>query len=124
MRVPRPHRLSAVFLEPLSVVEKAVLQAKRVLDRTEVSPGLDPNHPRKALVAGTGAIGMLAAMVLATEGFEVTAIDREGDKTAAGTLLSAIDAHHADVSPACRCWESSDSTLCWTRQARPPSTST
>ncbi|MFZ0830253.1 MAG: glucose 1-dehydrogenase [Thermoplasmata archaeon] len=98
VRVPRPHRLSAVLLEPLSVVEKAVLQAKRVLDRTEVSPGLDPNHPRKALVAGTGAIGMLAAMVLATEGFEVTAIDREGDKTAAGTLLSAIDAHHADVS--------------------------
>jgi glucose 1-dehydrogenase len=99
VRVPRPHRLSAVLLEPLSVVEKAVVQAKRVLDRTEVSPGADPNRPRKALVAGTGAIGMLAAMVLATEGFEVTAVDRHGDKTAAGSLLTAIDAHHADVSP-------------------------
>ena len=98
VRVPRPHRLSAVLLEPLSVVEKAVQQAKRVLDRTEVSPGTDPNRPRKALVAGTGAIGLLAALVLAMEGFEVTAIDRHGDKTPASAMLASIDAHHSDIS--------------------------
>ena len=98
VRVPRPHRLSAVLLEPLSVVEKAVAQGRRILDRTAVPPGADPNRTRKALVAGTGAIGMLASMVLATEGFEVTAIDRHGDKSAAGLLLAAIDARHVDVS--------------------------
>ena len=98
VRVPRPHRLSAVLLEPLSVVEKAVVQGKRVLDRTELVPGRGPNRPRKALVAGTGAIGMLAALVLANDGFEVTAIDRHGEKTPAGTMLSAMGAHHVDVS--------------------------
>jgi glucose 1-dehydrogenase len=98
VRVPRPHRLSGVLLEPLSVVEKGVVQARKVLDRTEVAPGTNGNRPRTALVAGTGAIGMLAAMVLAAEGFEVTAIDRHGDDTPAGRLLNAIDAKHADVS--------------------------
>lgn len=98
VRVPRPHRLSAVLLEPLSVVEKAFVQARRVLDRTEVIPGTDGNRPRKALVAGTGAIGMLAALVLGIEGFDVTAIDRHGDDAPAGTMLASVDAHHVDVS--------------------------
>ncbi|MCI4353056.1 MAG: glucose 1-dehydrogenase [Thermoplasmata archaeon] len=98
VRVPRPHRLSAVLLEPLSVVEKAVTQGTRVLDRMEIAPGKAPNRPRKALVAGTGAIGMLAALVLASEEFEVTAVDRHGDKTPAATRLSTIGAHHFNVS--------------------------
>lgn len=98
VRVPRPHRLSAVLLEPLSVVEKGVVQARRVLDRTEVSPGTNGNRARTALVAGTGAIGMLAALVLCAEGFEVTAIDRHNDQTPAGTLLSAINARHVNVA--------------------------
>ncbi|MGC2289567.1 MAG: glucose 1-dehydrogenase [Thermoplasmata archaeon] len=98
VRVPRPHRLSAVLLEPLSVVEKGVLQAKRVLDRTEVVPGTNGNRPRTALIAGMGAIGMLAALVLAAEGFEVTAIDRHGDDTPAAALLATINARHANVS--------------------------
>jgi glucose 1-dehydrogenase len=98
VRVPRPHRLSAVLLEPLSVVEKAVLQAKRVLDRTEVVPGTNGTRPRKALVAGTCALGMLAALVLSTEGFEVTSIDREPEGAPVESLLDAIDASHADVS--------------------------
>lgn len=98
VRVPRPHRLSAVLLEPLSVVEKAFVQARRVLDRTEVVPGSDGNRPRKALVAGTGAIGMLAVLVLGIEGFEVTAIDRHGGDTPAGKMLASVDAHHVDVS--------------------------
>jgi len=98
VRVPRPHRLSAVLLEPLSVVEKAVTQAKRVLDRMEAVPGGDVNHSRKALVTGTGAIGMLGALVLAGEGFDVTAVDRHGDKTPAVSLLTTIGAHHANVA--------------------------
>lgn len=98
VRVPRPHRLSGVLLEPLSVVEKGVVQARRVLDRTEVQPGSNGNRARTALIAGTGAIGMLAALVLSVEGFEVTAIDRHGDKTPAGNLLSSIGARHLNVS--------------------------
>jgi len=98
VRVPRPHRLSAVLLEPLSVVEKGVLQARRVLDRTEVVPGTNGSRLRKALVVGTGAIGMLAALVLAVEDFEVTAIDRPGGGTPVRPLLGTIGVQHVDVS--------------------------
>jgi glucose 1-dehydrogenase len=98
VRVPRPHRLSAVLLVPLSVAEKAVLQGKRVLDRTEVVPGTNGNRPRTALVAGTGALGILAALVLAAEEFEVTAIDRQGNGTPAASLLGAIGARYTKVS--------------------------
>lgn len=98
VRVPRPHRLSAVLLEPLSVAEKAVQQAKRVLDRTELNPGCDAGRPRKALVVGTGAMGMLSALVLAAEGFEVMAMDPRGEKTSATGVLSAIGARYRDGS--------------------------
>jgi glucose 1-dehydrogenase len=98
VRVPRTHRLSGVLLEPLSVVEKGVVQAQKVLDRTEVSPGTDGVRARTALVAGTGAIGMLAALVLTVEGFEVSAIDRHGDQTPASALLGAIGAQHVSVA--------------------------
>jgi glucose 1-dehydrogenase len=98
VRVPRPHRLSGVLLEPLSIAEKAVAQAKRVLDRTEVMPGTNGVRPRTALIAGTNAKGLLASLVLTVEGFEVTTIDRQPSKAPAGVLLGAIDARHADVS--------------------------
>ncbi len=98
VRVPRPHRLSAVLLVPLSVVEKAVQQGKRVLDRTEVVPGTNGGRPRTALVMGTGALGILAVLVLAAEGFEVTAIDREREDAPPASMLTAIGARHANVS--------------------------
>jgi glucose 1-dehydrogenase len=97
VRVPRPHRLSAVLLEPLSVAEKAVSQARRVLDRTEVVPGTNGIRPRTALVSGTRALGMLAALVLAEEGFEVTVIDRQGEDTLAARLLSKVGLRHVNV---------------------------
>jgi threonine dehydrogenase-like Zn-dependent dehydrogenase len=98
VRIPRPHRLSAVLLEPLSVVEKAVLQGRRVLDRMEPAPAANGNHSRKALVVGTGAIGMLGALVLANEGFEVTAIDRHDGIGPVVPLLGTIGARHVNVS--------------------------
>ena len=88
----------AVLLEPLSVVEKAVAQGERVLDRKEPTPG----HPRsgapRALVAGTGAIGMLAAFVLRTRGYEVVGVDRHGEDTPAAGLLRRVGAAHANVA--------------------------
>jgi glucose 1-dehydrogenase len=98
VRVPRPHRLSAVLLVPLSAAEKAVAQAKRVLDRMEANPGTNENRPRTALVVGTGAIGMLAALVLAAEDFEVTAIDRQGVDRPVAALLTAIGVRHVNGS--------------------------
>ncbi len=98
VRVPPGLAPVAVLLEPLSVVEKAIEQGQRVLDRKEPTPGLPPTEPRRALVAGTGAIGMLASLVLARRGYAVTAVDRGGPDTFAARLLGRIGARHVDVA--------------------------
>ena len=90
VRVPRPHRLSAVVLVPLSAAEKAVGQARRVLDLSVGPTGGTGSGARTGLVAGTSAIGLLAALILASEGFEVTAVERAGEGSPARTLLTSI----------------------------------
>ncbi|HUI38021.1 MAG TPA: alcohol dehydrogenase catalytic domain-containing protein, partial [Thermoplasmata archaeon] len=97
VRVPEELRSAAVLLEPLSVVEKALEEGGIVLGRRE--PTRDPpTRPLRALIAGTGAIGMLAAFRLRSDGADVTAIDRHGEGTSAATLLREIGARHVDVS--------------------------
>lgn len=98
VRIPEALRRVAVLLEPLSVVEKAVDQGERVLDRKEPTPGESRRSAPSALVAGTGAIGMLAAWVLLVRGYSVTAIDRHGEETAAARLLARVGATHANVA--------------------------
>ncbi len=94
--VPPAARGVAVLLEPLSVVEKAIRMGQAVLDRKEPTPG----HPRTAaptaLVAGTGAVGMLAALVLRVRGYDVVAVDRH-DASSAASLLARVGARHANV---------------------------
>jgi glucose 1-dehydrogenase len=98
VRVPPALSSIAVLLEPLSVVEKAVFQGQRVLDRKEPTPGQPKTETPSALVAGTGAIGMLAAFVLRVRGYEVVAVDRHDDTTLAARLLSRVGAAHANVA--------------------------
>ena len=97
VRVPAALREIAVLLEPLSVVEKATFQGQRVLDRKEPTPGDPKTATPTALVAGTGAIGMLAALVLRVRGYEVTAIDRHDDTTPAARLLQRVGEHHVNA---------------------------
>lgn len=99
VKVPPALRPVAVLLEPLSVVEKAVFQGQRVLDRKEPTPGEPRAVPPSALIAGTGAIGMLAALVLTMRGYRVTAIDRQGDDTPGARLLARVGARHVNVAP-------------------------
>ncbi|MGP8072763.1 MAG: glucose 1-dehydrogenase [Thermoplasmata archaeon] len=94
VRVPPALRSVAVLLEPLTVVEKAVFMGQRVLDRRGTTPGDPPTSMPSALVAGTGAVGMLAAFLLRVRGYDVTAIDRHGEETPAATLLARIGATH------------------------------
>jgi glucose 1-dehydrogenase len=97
VRVPPALRSVAVLLEPLSVVEKALVQGQLVLDRKEPTPGHPPTDAPQALIAGTGAIGMLAALVLILRGYRVTAIDRHGEATFAAHLLGRVGARHVNV---------------------------
>jgi len=94
VRVPPTLRTVAVLLEPLTVVEKAAFMGQRVLDRRGTTPGDPPTEMPSALVAGTGAVGMLAAFLLRVRGYEVTAIDRHGEETPAATLLARVGATH------------------------------
>jgi glucose 1-dehydrogenase len=98
VRVPPPLARVAVLLEPLSVVEKAIFQGQRVLDRKEPTPGEPRTGTPAALVAGTGAIGMLATFVLRVRGYEVVAIDRHDETTLAARLIARVGATHVNVA--------------------------
>ena len=98
VHVPEALRPVAVLLEPLSVVEKALAEGQAVLGRFEPTPGHPRTRAYRALVTGTGAIGMLAAFALVAEGFSVVAIDRHDDTTPAGRLLHTIGAEHVNTA--------------------------
>lgn len=73
---PPSLRKTAVLLEPLSIVEKGIDETFKIQERMIW-------HPRKALVAGAGPIGLLAAYILRDMGLEVSTFatrDRESPK--------------------------------------------
>src|SRR5579875_2851235 len=99
VKVPRGLRDVAVLTEPLTVVEKAVQIGQSQLRNWE-NPKEVGNHPTpfKALVAGTGAIGILAALLLKSMEFEVVTIDRHGSDTPAAQLLMRAGIRHRNTS--------------------------
>ena len=68
VQVPAEISQVAVLLEPLTIVEKAVEQVKRIQSRMVW-------HPERALVLGAGPVGLLAAMLLKLEGVDVYLYD-------------------------------------------------
>ncbi len=98
VKVPEELRPRAVILEPLSVVEKAISEGTATMNRYEPTPGHPRLGPPHALVTGTGAIGLLAALLLVDKGFEVRAIDLHDD-TPAARLLTGRGVHHTNVRP-------------------------
>ncbi len=71
--VPEELLAFAVLLEPLSIVEKAVDQVKRIQSRMVW-------QPQRAMVLGAGPIGLLAGMVLRLEDVEVHIYNRSEHK--------------------------------------------
>jgi threonine dehydrogenase-like Zn-dependent dehydrogenase len=69
VKVPPTLKDVAVLAEPLSVVEKAVAQVFAIQGRLLW-------EPQRAVVVGTGAIGLLAAALLRLRGLEVHAFAR------------------------------------------------
>ncbi len=67
--VPVPAELSdvAVLLEPASVAEKGVFQSFKIQERMMWKP-------TKALVLGTGPVGLLTVLLLKLRGLDVTAV--------------------------------------------------
>ncbi len=70
VKVPRELRGAGVLMEPTSVAEKAIAQAFEIQRRLRVW------RPRRALVIGTGTLGLLSAAILRQRGMDVVAMGR------------------------------------------------
>jgi threonine dehydrogenase-like Zn-dependent dehydrogenase len=77
----------AVLTEPASIVAKAWNQIERIGKRSLSW------QPRRLLVTGSGAIGLLAAMMGQQRGLDVHILDR-GSDGAKSALLRDLGAHH------------------------------
>jgi threonine dehydrogenase-like Zn-dependent dehydrogenase len=97
VHVPSELAAAGVLTEPLSVVEKAVDEALRVLRRRpDVAATPDWLFGRRCLVAGLGPIGLLGAMVLRLRGAEVYGLDVVDADSARPRWLSGIGGHYLD----------------------------
>ena len=97
VRLPKELRSVGVLMEPTSVAEKAIGQAFEIQRRLRVW------KPRRALVLGTGTLGLLASMILRLRGLEVVAMGRTPRPYVNADLLDEIGARYlstADVSVA------------------------
>lgn len=83
---PVPHELRevAVLVEPLTIAEKSLEQLWTVQRR------LPWDSRRRAVVLGAGPVGILGAMALKAEGFEVSVYSRSSHLEEKTRLLGAI----------------------------------
>ena len=97
VKVPRELRSVGVLMEPMSVAEKAIGQAFEIQRRLRVW------HPRRALVLGSGTLGLLASMIMRLRGMEVVAMGRTPRPYLNAELLDKIGVTYlstADVTVA------------------------
>ncbi len=91
--VPRELRDVAVLVEPLTIAEKSLEQLWMVQRRLPwdcPEPGKPPAHCRRAVVLGAGPVGILGAMALKVEGFEVSVYSRSPNHEEKNRILNAI----------------------------------
>jgi threonine dehydrogenase-like Zn-dependent dehydrogenase len=92
VRVPRALREVGVLLEPLTVVEKGVVQAYEIQRRLRVW------RPRRAAVMGAGTIGLLATLVLRLRGLQVTTFGLQRGPYLNSDLVEAIGARYESTA--------------------------
>jgi len=89
--VPASLEATAVLLEPLSVVEKAVRQAGLIQRRMAAW------HPKTAVVLGAGPIGILGTFLLRSRGLDVFTLARTPAPTPASALVTACGATYVSI---------------------------
>jgi len=90
--VPRELRDVAVLVEPLTVAEKALGQARQVRER------LGDRAGNTAVVAGAGPVGLLSAMVLAAAGFDTHVWSLEPESDARAELAASLGARYVPAA--------------------------
>jgi threonine dehydrogenase-like Zn-dependent dehydrogenase len=76
-----------VLVEPLTIAEKALLEAVRIQSRL---PWDFSSRPHRAVVLGAGPVGLLGAMALQNHGYLVTVYSLEREPNAAASIVAAI----------------------------------
>jgi glucose 1-dehydrogenase len=92
VKVPAGLRDVGVLMEPMSVAEKAIHQAFEIQRRLKVW------RPTRALVIGTGTLGLLTSAILRQRGLEVTALGRSKRPYLNADLLEAIGVTYRSTS--------------------------
>jgi glucose 1-dehydrogenase len=92
--VPRELRDVGVLVEPLTIAEKSLEQVWIVQRRLPWGcpddGGKSPAHCRRAVVLGAGPVGILGAMALKADGFQVTVYSRSPNHDEKNSLLESI----------------------------------
>ena len=88
--VPQSLRKVGVLLEPLSIVEKGIGQAFKIQERMIW-------HPQRALVAGAGPIGLLAALILRDSGLEVSTFATRSRESLKARIAEAAGIEYFNV---------------------------
>ena len=86
IRVPEGVSHAGVLMEPMSVVEKGIVQTYEIQRRLRVW------RPRRAAVMGAGSIGQLATLVLRLRGLEVVTVARTPGPHLKSELVEALGA--------------------------------
>jgi threonine dehydrogenase-like Zn-dependent dehydrogenase len=90
-RVPRGLERLGVLAEPLSVCERGIRHSLTVGQRQGWTP-------KRAVVVGVGAIGMLSVLLLRLAGIETRAISQSPDHSKKADLVRAVGASYESTS--------------------------
>ncbi|MBI4335251.1 MAG: glucose 1-dehydrogenase [Candidatus Omnitrophica bacterium] len=91
VRVPSQFKETGVFLEPLSIVEKALYQIFSIQNRMRW-------EPKNAVVLGSGSIGLLATMLLKERGLKTHTIARSPRGCLKGMLAETCGSLYIDAT--------------------------
>ena len=87
VKVPEEVTDIGVLMEPLSVVEKAVLEAEQIQKRMTWTP-------KEAVVTGAGPIGLMATLLLRSKGYDVYTVDIVEEDSLRAQIVKACGAEY------------------------------
>jgi threonine dehydrogenase-like Zn-dependent dehydrogenase len=93
VKVPKVLADVAVLIEPLTVVSKAAVQARAILERLPYEPG-----SQRGLVLGAGPVGLLGAMTFVASGYETVVYSREPEGGEKSKLVHSLGASYISVA--------------------------
>lgn len=91
VKIPKGLKGVAVLLEPMSIIEKGIIQAHEAQRRMKVW------RPKKAAVLGAGTVGLLAALSLKMKGCDVTSFGKQTGPSRNVDLLDKLGVRYVSV---------------------------